>query len=207
MRDYLNQNARLLDSERETIRIEWQGDSVRTAKRFPPAFPMVLRKSLLYSDIQKIVKTLKTRSFPTEGEVGENGASFGHSCYLDKACFACLFHPLSAVNYLPLSEVDRNHHFERDVAPHVVDALTACDGVGIGIFQSAQVVLVGSVKQVVGSNVEFGNLLVANLNVGAGRKADQSIGRRDGLCVVGPIDVCLLQIAVESGSDIQVIEQ
>ena len=47
-------------------------------------------------------------------------------------------------------EFYRNHHFECDVAAHVVYSATTCYCVLIGVFQSAEVVLVGFVQQVVG---------------------------------------------------------
>ena len=57
----------------------------------------------------------------------------------------------------------RHHNLEGDIAPHVVNAPAACHYVLVGIFQSAQVALVGFVQQIVGGDIEFCYLLSLDL--------------------------------------------
>jgi len=49
----------------------------------------------------------------------------------------------------------RDHQLEGDVAPHVEDASATCHHVLVGILQSAQVVLISFVQQVVGCDIEM----------------------------------------------------
>ena len=101
----------------------------------------------------------------------------------------------------------RDYQLERDVAPHVEDASAACHHVLVGIFQSAQVVLVGFVQQVVGCDIEFGYLPAFHEDVRASRERQQRIARCLRLRVVCAVDMRLFQIAVESSCDIEVVEQ
>ena len=64
-------------------------------------------------------------------------------------------------------ENDGNNHLEDDVAPHVEDTLSASGIVHVAILQTAQVVLIGCVQQVLGSDVELRNLLLVYVQVGA----------------------------------------
>ena len=104
-----------------------------------------------------------------------------------------------------MSESDGYHDLERDVTPHVVDAATTGNHVLVGIFQPAQVVLVGLVQQVVGGDVELSYLLAFHLYVRSCRKAEQAVAGRLGLCVIGTVDMRLLQVAIKSGSDVEVV--
>ena len=67
-------------------------------------------------------------------------------------------------------------------------------------------VLVGTIQQVVGCDVQLGNLFLFQLNVGTCREAEQRVGRCLGFRIVGTIDVRLLQVAVEVGSDVEVVK-
>ena len=62
-------------------------------------------------------------------------------------------------------QCDGYDDFEDDVTSHIVDALTSCGIVRVAILQTAQMVLVSRVQQVVGSDVQFCNLLLVNVQV------------------------------------------
>ena len=55
-----------------------------------------------------------------------------------------------------LLDVDGHHKLEAYVAPHVVHAGASCGLVLVGIFQAAQVTLIGLVGQVAASDVDRG---------------------------------------------------
>ena len=107
----------------------------------------------------------------------------------------------------PVLKLYRYHNLERDIAPHVKDTSATSNHILIGIFQSAQVVLIGFVQQVISSNIQFGNLLTFHLNIGTCRKTEQSITRRFSLCVIRTIDMRLLQITVKPCCYIQIVKQ
>ena len=65
--------------------------------------------------------------------------------------------------WLGFSEVENKFHCE--VSARVVDAHAPCLNVDVGIFQAAQVVLVGSVEQVVHTHEELGNFSLLQENV------------------------------------------
>lgn len=91
-----------------------------------------------------------------------------------------------------------HHYLECDVTSHVIDSTTARNHIHCCIFQSAQMTLETLVKQIVGCDIQFGNLLAFYLNIGACREVEQDISRGCRLCIVGAVDVRLLQIVVES---------
>ena len=96
---------------------------------------------------------------------------------------------------------------ECDVSTNVVDTTTACNDVYVSILQAAQVVPVSFVQKVVGGDVELGNLLAFYLNICPCREAEQGIARRLRFCIVGPVDMRLLQIAVKTDGDVEVVEE
>ena len=94
-------------------------------------------------------------------------------------------------------KTDGDDHFEDHVAPHVVDALPTCRMVHIAIFQSAQVVLISLVQQVLGCDVEFGNLLLVNVQIGACRQTQQRVTERARRGLIHLIIMILRQIALQ----------
>ena len=98
------------------------------------------------------------------------------------------------------------HHFKRDITSHIEDTLSASDYVEIGIFQPTQVILVGSVGEVVNGHVDFCHLLALELHIGAGRDVQQRVGRRCRLCVVGHIIMVLTEVALQAEGHIRVVQ-
>ena len=62
----------------------------------------------------------------------------------------------------------RNHYFDTEVAPHVVNASSARNLVYVKILQTAQVVLVSTVGKVLARKIERENALAMELHVGTG---------------------------------------
>lgn len=62
----------------------------------------------------------------------------------------------------------RNHYFDTEVAPHVVNASSACNLVYVKILQTAQVVLVSTVGKVLARKIEREKALAMELHVGTG---------------------------------------
>ena len=106
----------------------------------------------------------------------------------------------------PLLQLNGDDELESYVAPHIVDTTATRDGILVGILQTTEVVLVSLIQQVVGSNVQFGNLLTTNHHVGTCREREQGIGRRLRLCIVSTVDMALTKIVVETCSNIEIVE-
>ena len=62
----------------------------------------------------------------------------------------------------------RNHYFDTEVAPHVVNASSARNSVFRQILQTAQVVLVCTVGKVLARKIEREKALAVKLHVGTG---------------------------------------
>ena len=62
----------------------------------------------------------------------------------------------------------RNHYFDTEVAPHVVNASSARNRVFRQILQTAQVVLVSTVGKVLARKIEREKALAMELHVGTG---------------------------------------
>lgn len=62
----------------------------------------------------------------------------------------------------------RNHYFDTEVAPHVVNASSARNRVFRQILQTAQVVLVSTVGKVLARKIEREKALAVKLHVGTG---------------------------------------
>ena len=62
----------------------------------------------------------------------------------------------------------RNHYFDTEVAPHVVNASSARNRVFRQILQTAQVVLVSTVGKVLARKIERKKALAMELHVGTG---------------------------------------
>ena len=62
----------------------------------------------------------------------------------------------------------RNHYFDTEVAPHVVNASSARNRVFRQILQTAQVVLVNTVGKVLARKIEREKALAMELHVGTG---------------------------------------
>ena len=101
---------------------------------------------------------------------------------------------------------NRNHDLEGDVTAHVIDTAATCNNVLVSILQAAQVVLISFVQQVVGGDVELGEFLAAEHDVSTSRQGEQGVARCLGFRVVSTVDVRLLQIAIETGGNVEVVE-
>ena len=97
---------------------------------------------------------------------------------------------------------DWHHHLEGDIAPHIINATTTCHHVLIGILQATQVVLIGLIQQIVGCDIQFGNLLTPYLHIGTSREREQGIAWGDGFSIIGTIDMRLLQVTVKAPTSI-----
>ena len=62
----------------------------------------------------------------------------------------------------------RNHYLYAEVAAHIVNASSACNLVYVKILQTAQVVLVSTVGQVLARKIEREKALAMELHVGTG---------------------------------------
>jgi hypothetical protein len=68
------------------------------------------------------------------------------------------------------------------------------------------VVLIGFVKQIVGDDIELGQLLAANLDIGTSLKVQQSVAWCLSLGFIGTIDVILLEIALDASRHEKVVK-
>ena len=84
----------------------------------------------------------------------------------------CLFKILIPDEELLLLKGDlqlyRNHYLYAEVAAHIVNASSSCNLVYVKILQTAQVVLVSTVGQVLARKVEREKALAIELHVGTG---------------------------------------
>ena len=84
----------------------------------------------------------------------------------------CLFKILISDEELPILKGElqlyRNHYFDTEVAPHVVNASSARNRVFRQILQTAQVVLVSTVGKVLARKIEREKTLAMELHVGTG---------------------------------------
>ena len=80
------------------------------------------------------------------------------------------------------------------------------DGVLVAVLQTAQMALVGRIQQVAGGDVQFGNLLLTDVQVGTGREAQQRIARCTRLGVVYLVIMVLRKIMLQTDSNTGIVE-
>ena len=94
-------------------------------------------------------------------------------------------------------ELYRDNELEHDVAPHVVDTLTSCRIVDVAILQAAQVVLIGTVQQVLGRHVDLCHFSLVNVQVCSCRQTEQRIARCACLGIIHLIIMVLREVALQ----------
>ena len=94
-----------------------------------------------------------------------------------------------------------NVELDGEIASHVIDTHTASRGIDVGIFDTAQVVLVSLVKQVIGDDSDVGDNPSPVFHLCAYRGTEQGIGWSGGLTVAFHQVVVLPCIAVDVDGD------
>ena len=90
-----------------------------------------------------------------------------------------------------MADSKRHIYLDADVPAHVVDAVSARLVVDIGVFQAAQMVLIGAVGQVVGIDADGADRAPMRADVGSCREIEQGIGWCGCLGVVGGMEMIL----------------
>ena len=88
-------------------------------------------------------------------------------------------------------QLEGNEQLADYVAAHVIDAHATRHVVHVGVFQSAEVTLIGLIRQVAGSEDQGADRAAAMLDVGARLQVEQRVVRCGGLCVVGHVVMVL----------------
>jgi len=106
------------------------------------------------------------------------------------------------------SERNRKDDLEGDVAPRIEDAPTACYAVDVGIFETAEMTLIGAVEQVVGDDVELTELAAATQEeVCADGGVEERIGGCGGFGAGNAVVMVLLEIMLHADADIGIVEE
>lgn len=103
---------------------------------------------------------------------------------------------------------DREDDLEGHVASGIEDTPTSGSMVDVGVLQTAQVALVGSVEQVVANDVYLAELpLAVEQDVGTQCGAEQRVGGRGRLGVVGHVVVVLPEVVADAQADKGIVEK
>lgn len=115
----------------------------------------------------------------------------------------------SSVDFLSWFDIlpfNGERDFEDDITSHVEDTLPTCDGVVVGVFESAQVVLVSFVGEVGAGDAHTGHTVPLVHDISAHRCVEQAIGRRGCLGIIGFIVVVLLEVVINTKRNIRVVQ-
>ena len=92
--------------------------------------------------------------------------------------------------------------------PRIEDAPTACYAVDVGIFETAEMTLVGAVEQVVGDDIELTELAdTAKEEVSADGGVEKRVGGCGGLCASNAVVMVLLEVVLNSDADIGIVKE
>ena len=109
----------------------------------------------------------------------------------------CLLLPREQAVAETRSQADGDVELDGEVASHVEHAHATRDGVHVGIFQAAQVTLIGFVQQVVADEGDGGNDIAIAQDLCAGTGSEQGIAGSCGLAVALDEVMALLEVTID----------
>ncbi len=98
--------------------------------------------------------------------------------------------------------IERDVHLQADIAAHARDTHPARHGIGVGIFQSAQMRLIDLVEQVLAGERQLDAVMPLQVQIHTGRKAQQRIVGRGSLSIIHAIEMILPEIVLHAENEI-----